>query len=258
MPVEKPTQQNTDRQLQWPIEQTIHFSEKISQQYNSRALVNDEDLRRTILNNLAAGDQAKLHVTNSPNRKGHGPSFVLQNEIPPLSLLFGQTNKDDSDQRRTNPYGQIPAIEGKNIHGFINIESPAETLSLTTNETGHTTLYPGLLTKLPNLYGATIAQETNKLEGIESSNSYALIHDGRWINLGFWETIRAHPQGKKINKIMDTKLWVSINIIATLVAMFADDFMKAVLPKQVRPNAAFIVSFEQLISMFKKFCSDFI
>ena len=236
--MDKPIQQNIDRQLQWPIEQTIHLAEKIPQQYTSRALHNDENLRRTILTNLAVGDQAKLHVTNSSNNKGHQPSFVLQNETPPLSLLFGQTNKDDLDQRKTNPYGisgQIPAIEGKHILGFINMETPAQKSALTTNEMGRTTLYPGNVTKLPNLYGS-IAQETNELEAIQNSNSYALIHDSRWINLGFWETIRAHPQGKKINKILDTKIWVSINITATLVAMFADDFMKAVLPKQVKPK----------------------
>ena len=52
-------------------------------------------------------------------------------------------------------------------------------------------------------------------------------------NYGFWETIRRHPTGRKINKVLDTTIWVSINILATFIGLFADDFVKSFFPKQV-------------------------
>lgn len=52
-------------------------------------------------------------------------------------------------------------------------------------------------------------------------------------NYGFWETIRRHPSGRKINKVLDTTIWVSINILATFIGLFADDFVKSFFPKQV-------------------------
>jgi len=52
-------------------------------------------------------------------------------------------------------------------------------------------------------------------------------------NYGFWETIRRHPTGRKINKVLDTTIWVSINILASFIGLFADDFVKSLFPKQV-------------------------
>jgi hypothetical protein len=61
----------------------------------------------------------------------------------------------------------------------------------------------------------------------------ALVQDSAWDNRRFWDGIRRHPKGKRLYEMMESSFWVSINILATFVAMFADDFTKALLPKAV-------------------------
>lgn len=61
--------------------------------------------------------------------------------------------------------------------------------------------------------------------------SLAFIQDSAWDNRKFWDSIRRHPNGKQLHAFLESRLWISINIIATFVAMFANDFTKAILPK---------------------------
>lgn len=51
------------------------------------------------------------------------------------------------------------------------------------------------------------------------------------VRVGFWETIRTHPKVARLNRAMDSNVWNSIFIVATLVALFADDVVKGFLPK---------------------------
>lgn len=64
-------------------------------------------------------------------------------------------------------------------------------------------------------------------------HALASAQDSAWDNRRFWDGIRRHPKGKRLFAMMESRFWVSINILATFVAMFADDFTKAVLPKAV-------------------------
>ena len=61
----------------------------------------------------------------------------------------------------------------------------------------------------------------------------ASAQDSAWDNRRFWDGIRRHPKGIRLYAMMESRFWVSINILATFVAMFADDFTKAILPKAV-------------------------
>jgi hypothetical protein len=62
----------------------------------------------------------------------------------------------------------------------------------------------------------------------------ASLHSKHWQTLGFWGALRSYPQALQINQFLDSKLWVTVNILTSFVAIFADDFMKAILPKQAR------------------------
>lgn len=64
-------------------------------------------------------------------------------------------------------------------------------------------------------------------------HALAVIQDSAWDHRKFWDGIRRHPIGKRLSAMMESRFWVSINILATFVAMFADDLAKAVLPKEV-------------------------
>ncbi|XP_024382804.1 uncharacterized protein [Physcomitrium patens] len=72
--------------------------------------------------------------------------------------------------------------------------------------------------------------------------SLAFIQDSAWDNRKFWDSIRRHPNGKQLHAFLESRLWISINIIATFVAMFANDFTKAILPKAADAYETHILS----------------
>lgn len=67
-------------------------------------------------------------------------------------------------------------------------------------------------------------------------HALAAIQDSAWDHRKFWDGIRRHPTGKRVSAMMESRFWVSVNILATFVAMFADDLAKAILPKAVSSN----------------------
>ncbi|BFI40333.1 protein MpCAPE [Marchantia polymorpha subsp. ruderalis] len=48
---------------------------------------------------------------------------------------------------------------------------------------------------------------------------------------GFWEALRTHPRVNRLNRALESKTWNALLIVATLVALFADDVVKGFLPK---------------------------
>lgn len=74
-------------------------------------------------------------------------------------------------------------------------------------------------------------------------HALAAIQDSAWDHRKFWDGIRRHKTGKRLSAMMESSFWVSINILATFVAMFADDLSKAVLPVVVSNLHSSLLSF---------------
>ncbi|KAJ7521969.1 hypothetical protein O6H91_19G076900 [Diphasiastrum complanatum] len=163
-------------------------------------------------------------VENSQGFKiSHGllPSFSSQER--PVSLLFG-----------TPVQNYLPKLDS-NVKGNASLRStslklnrlPSSRLSMMSRHS---------LDSLPiaessirsessivSSYGdGTLDSKRNSLESIEDI--------GR---TGFWENIRSNSYSMWLNRALDSNIWMSINIPATLVAIFAGDFIRAVLPKKV-------------------------
>jgi hypothetical protein len=160
-------------------------------------------------------------------------STAVQNTEFPLSLLFGQTMTDDRENN---------IVSGR---GFGRTRSFRVSIQQTAKVNGSKQKPHVIL----NNFFQPVAQPDRKVMGGQLSaihskkdsklvgdvSRLASLHSQHWQQTrGFWGALRSYPQALQINQFLDSKLWVTVNILASFVAIFADDFMKAILPKQAR------------------------
>nr|BCL77501.1 bifunctional adenylyl cyclase/cAMP phosphodiesterase [Anthoceros agrestis] len=167
-------------------------------------------------------DKTSMHA--SPSVSPLLPTVVqaTQNNDLPLSLLFGTASKEDSIIMVSDTARGTPLKESI-LHSKLQLVVKPTDSTSTCITSNIKNLSQSQLGEYPAF---VISHSCSKLEGKEG-NKVLTICCHR-----LWTTLRKYTRIMKLNKALDSKAWVSIIISATLIALFIDDFTKALLPKE--------------------------
>lgn len=160
--------------------------------------------------------------------QSHTNQISIQNDLP-LSLLFGLATKEDSTSVLSEAARVTPLRESilhrKLQHSTQMTMSRSSSLMLPSKITSefqpkHSSTY--------SLLSLSLKNENHE-------------HNRKTLSV----MVKTHPFFTNINHALDSTIWTSIIIIATLFALFADDVTKALLPKEadVYEKYLIVVSF---------------
>jgi len=230
IPSDKSLQRPSDRTTLWPIERAILASESPSQKRGSKTINLDQNVQTLITKAANLAEKRKSNNGALAVKANRHHSTAVQNTEFPLSLLFGQTMTDDRENNIVSGRGFGRARSFRvSIQQTAKVNGTKQKPHVILNNFFQPVAQPGRKVMGGQL-SAIHSKKDSKLVGDVSR--LASLHSKHWQTLGFWGALRSYPQALQINQFLDSKLWVTVNILTSFVAIFADDFMKAILPKQ--------------------------